>query len=73
MDSLSSSDEEEADLSGDDQAAFGEVSSKKNLESKFGAADRSSAEIVAKGRSDRQDLQEQIEQAGRIKEPGNLE
>lgn len=40
MDSLSSSDENEADLSGDDETAFGEVSSKKNLEQKFGAADR---------------------------------
>lgn len=32
MDSLSSSDENEADLSGEDYAAFGEVRSKKNLE-----------------------------------------
>ena len=32
LDSVSSSDENEADLSGDDYAAFGEVRSKKNLE-----------------------------------------
>ena len=40
MDSLSSSDENEADLSGDEHAVFGEVSSKMNLEQKFGSADR---------------------------------
>ena len=44
LDSLSSSDENEADLSGDDYAAFGEVRSKKTLEQKFGGADRQGGE-----------------------------
>jgi hypothetical protein len=49
MDSFSSSDDCEADLSGDDYAAFGELRSKKNLEQKFGGVDLPSGE----GRSDR--------------------